>query len=66
MLISTPCALAHLYVLLLLPALVFSPLSLFLFFSLSQWNLPAGVKTAGHLLAAAPVSQGDQRRECAH
>lgn len=34
--------------------------------SLSQWNLLAGVKTAGHLLAAAPVSEGDQCRERAH
>lgn len=43
------------------------PLSLSLLLSLCfQWNLPAGVKTAGHFLTAAPVSEGDQRRECAH
>lgn len=55
-------ALAHLHLLLFLPP----PVLLSLSRSLSQWNLPAGVKAAGHLLAAAPVSEGNQRWECAH
>ena len=31
-----------------------------------QWDLPAGVKAAGHLIIAAPVPQRDQRRERPH
>lgn len=32
----------------------------------SQRNLPAGPEAAGHLLAAAPVPEGDQRRQRPH
>lgn len=32
----------------------------------SQWDLPAGIKAAGHLITAAPVPKRDQRWECPH
>lgn len=31
-----------------------------------QWNLSAGPQAAGHLLSAAPVPEGDQRRQRPH
>lgn len=31
-----------------------------------QWNLSAGPQAAGHLLPAAAVPEGDQRRQRAH
>lgn len=32
----------------------------------SQWDLPAGVETAGHFIAAAPVAPRDKCWQCPH